>query len=264
MMVLMAQSRGGVRRSRLERANEVVTRREPFAVLSEEERNILIHEQSLMVELTPDEAISTLADLMPDVAERQQALDIIRYVAGSEAEMAEASKDRLAQLIRALDLEQHSIFPMTTNKTYDEIRIGDCAEINRRVERSDLVVFAHASGNFNPVHIPEDESCDPDKVAPSMWVGALFSAVLGNVLPGVGTLYRSQNLRFKTRAHLGDVLNIKVRALEKYPNREVKFTCLARLANGEVVAEGEAVVIAPDQSLKSEIETAGSDLTSSP
>ena len=104
MMVLMAQSRGGVRRSRLERANEVVTRRAPFAVLSEEERNTLIHEQSLMVEVSPDDAMATLADLIADMKERRQAIDIIKYVAGPDDEMAEASKDRLAQLIRALGL----------------------------------------------------------------------------------------------------------------------------------------------------------------
>ena len=142
---------------------------------------------------------------------------------------------------------------MASNKTYDEIRVGDSAEINRRVDRSDLVVFAHASGNFNPVHLPEDQSYDPDKVAPSMWVGALFSAVLGNVLPGVGTLYRSQNLVFKARAHLGDVITIKVTAREKLANREVKFACSATLSDGEVVAEGHAVVVAPTQSLESEI-----------
>ena len=143
---------------------------------------------------------------------------------------------------------------MATNKTYDEIRIGESAEISRKVERSDLVVFAHASGNFNPVHIPQEGSHDPDKVAPSMWVAALFSSVLGNVLPGVGTLYRSQHLTFKTRAHLGDRLTIKVTALEKLPNREVKFACSATLPNGDVVAQGQAVVVAPTQSLDSEIE----------
>ena len=104
MMVLMAQSRGGVRRCRLERANEVVTRRDPFTVLSEEERNTLIHEQSLMVELAPDQAMITLTDLIPDMKERRQALDIIKYVAGPEAEMAEASKQRLAQLTSGLGL----------------------------------------------------------------------------------------------------------------------------------------------------------------
>ena len=143
---------------------------------------------------------------------------------------------------------------MASNKTYDEIRVGDSAEIDRKVERSDLVVFAHASGNFNPVHIPEDALHDPDKVAPSMWVGALFSAVLGNVLPGIGTLYRSQNLVFNARARLGDTLKIKVTAVEKLPNREVKFACSATLANGDVVAQGDAIIIAPSQSLDSEIE----------
>ena len=83
---------------------------------------------------------------------------------------------------------------MRENKTYDELQVGDQATIKRVCTGNDLYVFAHASGNLNPLHLPGNqgeapEGSEPETVAPSMWVGALVSAVLGNVLPGPGTLY---------------------------------------------------------------------------
>ena len=62
-----------------------------------------------------------------------------------------------------------------------------------------------------------------------MWVGALISSVLGNILPGAGTLYKSQNLKFLDRAHLGDELSVKVRVRQKLPdNRIVLETFVTR------------------------------------
>ncbi|MEP5419204.1 MAG: enoyl-CoA hydratase, partial [Roseibium sp.] len=71
---------------------------------------------------------------------------------------------------------------MATNKTYDQISIGDTAEIVRECSSNDLLVFAHASGNLNPIHLPDTDWTGDgqiDKpVAPGMWVGTLASAVL--------------------------------------------------------------------------------------
>ena len=89
---------------------------------------------------------------------------------------------------------------MATNKTYDQIKVGDTAEIVRECSSNDLLVFAHASGNHNPIHLPDTDWTGDglvDKpVAPAMWVGGLASAVLGNILPGPGTIYKAQSFRF--------------------------------------------------------------------
>ena len=77
---------------------------------------------------------------------------------------------------------------MARNRTFNEIEIGDTATIRRVCTANDLVVFAHASGNLNPLMVPRDRdrsvNGDADKIAPSMWVGSQISAVLGNSLPG--------------------------------------------------------------------------------
>ena len=64
-----------------------------------------------------------------------------------------------------------------TNHLYDEIELGQEASISRVLTTNDLIVFAHASGNLNPIHLPEidgDGDGKPEAVAPSMWVGSLL------------------------------------------------------------------------------------------
>ena len=146
---------------------------------------------------------------------------------------------------------------MRENKTYDELEVGDEASIKRVCTGNDLYVFAHASGNLNPLHLPGAEAegaSDQEKIAPSMWVGALVSAVLGNVLPGPGTLYHSQSFRFLDRAHEGDELTVTVKVLEKLEDNLVKLSTTVKGRGGDGIAEGEATVYAPTQKIRVEDE----------
>ena len=135
------------------------------------------------------------------------------------------------------------------NRTWDEIAVGDVGELTRVCTADDIVVFVLASGNYNPAHLAPT----PEAVAPSMWVGSLFSSVLGNVLPGPGTTYRSQTLRFHERVHVGDELTIRVTVTDKREDeRLVILDCRLVNQRGELVADGVAEVIAPDHRLKAE------------
>jgi len=136
------------------------------------------------------------------------------------------------------------------NRTWDELRVGDEASIEKTVGARDLYLFAHASGNLNPLHMPTfdiDNDGISDAVAPSMWVGSLISSVLGNVLPGPGTLYRQQFFDFVGRAHVGDVIKIQVKLLEKLESPEVLFETNVSKLNGDLIASGRAVVNAPTE-----------------
>lgn len=140
---------------------------------------------------------------------------------------------------------------LITNTPFDRLTLGMEAESRRLCVADDLYVFAHASGNMNPLHIPDadgdgDGKPDPKAVAPAAWIGSLISAVLGNELPGPGTIYESQTLRFLGRAHAGDTLVIRVRLTGKADGRRVSFDTWVELADGTRILEGEAVVIAPD------------------
>ena len=148
------------------------------------------------------------------------------------------------------------------NKPYDQLRLGDSAELRRLCTEDDFYVFAANSGNHNPLHLScEDGDGDgrPEAIAPAMFVGALISAVLGNILPGAGTLYKTQHFEFTNRAMAGDELLARVRVTEKRANREVVLdTTVTRCADQAVIVTGTAVVIAPDRELSyREIEVPG-------
>jgi len=134
-----------------------------------------------------------------------------------------------------------------TNKLFDELEIGETASIVRVVTPDDLYVFAHVSGNLNPVNLPGSagaEAAGTGNPAPSMWLGSLFSAVLGNLLPGPGTLYESQTLRFHNRARAGDHLLVTVRVSGKRPPGTVVLE--TRIEHEDsLIVDGIAEVRAP-------------------
>lgn len=137
------------------------------------------------------------------------------------------------------------------NKPFAELEVGMTAEKHRLCVADDLYVFAHASGNFNPANLPSTETDrDPgmEPAAPAMWVAALISSVLGNDLPGPGTIYKSQSLRFVGRAHAGDQLVIRVTLTEKGADNQVTFQTQVFREDGTLLLEGEAIVIAPETS----------------
>ncbi len=134
-----------------------------------------------------------------------------------------------------------------TSKTYDDLVVGDQASITRVVTPDDLYVFAHLSGDLNPRNLPstgEFGAADDGSAAPAMWIGSLFSAVLGNVLPGPGTTYEAQTLRFHARAIVADSLTVTVRVQEKRPPRTVILRTFVE-RDGETIADGVAEVRAP-------------------
>lgn len=138
------------------------------------------------------------------------------------------------------------------SRAYADLQVGDTAGLERLCTANDLVVFAHASGNLNPLHLPSRDSDEKakDAVAPSMWIGSLFSALLGNRLPGVGTLYKAQSLRFHGRVRVGETVCISVTVKEKRADRVVVLDCRMSNEAGSLVAEGEAEVIAPETAVE--------------
>ncbi len=141
------------------------------------------------------------------------------------------------------------------NVPFDQLEVGMVAERTRTLKAEDLYVFANSSGNVNPMHLPKEDGDgdgQPESVAPGMWIASLISAVLGCKLPGPGTLYHAQTLRFVGRAHAGDELTCKVRLTEKGDDRLVKFDTWVEDGDGTRILEGEAEVFAPDKSMSFE------------
>ncbi len=135
------------------------------------------------------------------------------------------------------------------NRTYDELEIGDSAELSRVLRKEDIELFAVMSGDVNPAHLDE-EFAENDVfhkvIAHGMWGGALISAVLGVELPGPGTIYVAQSLAFRRPVGLGDAVIVRVTVAEKRPKGRVVLDCLCVNARGETVIDGQAEVIAPE------------------
>lgn len=136
------------------------------------------------------------------------------------------------------------------NKTFDEVHLGDSARLVRTLTKSDIEGFAAVSGDTNPTHLDSDYAADStlfrEIVGHSMWSGSLISSLLGNSLPGTGTVYLEQKLQFRQPVKLGDTVTVTVRAVAKNPeNKSITFDCLVINQHQERIAQGEAVVLAP-------------------
>ncbi len=105
MLILLAHARKSVRRDRLERSNELLTTKEPFASLGPATRARIIHEQGLIVEFEPVLALATLPGLVPGMAERRRAIHDCEFVLGAPGEMNEDTSEMLARIKTALDVE---------------------------------------------------------------------------------------------------------------------------------------------------------------
>jgi len=140
------------------------------------------------------------------------------------------------------------------NKTFDEIKVGDSAELTRTLGRQDIELFAVMSGDVNPAHVDEEYAKSDifhEVIAHGMWGGALISAVLGTELPGPGTIYLNQSLSFRRPVGLGDTVTVRVSVKEKKPQKKrLIFDCLCLNQDGETVIKGEADVIAPTEKVR--------------
>jgi len=129
----------------------------------------------------------------------------------------------------------------------DELHVGDSAEMAKTVTETDIALFAGVTGDFNPVHIDAvaaERSMFGGRVAHGMLSAGFISAVLGMRLPGPGSVYLSQSLRFTKPVRIGDTVTARVEVLEVIAaKRRVRLATTCRNQNGEVVVEGEAVVM---------------------
>ena len=140
------------------------------------------------------------------------------------------------------------------NRTYDELTVGDSASLVRTLTQDDIDLFAVVSGDVNPAHMdPAYAATDPfhEIVGHGMWSGSLISAVLGTKLPGPGTIYLSQELRFLAPIAVGDTITTTVTVREKLPaHHDLVLDCQCVNAAGVAAVAGVARVRAPTEKVR--------------
>lgn len=134
---------------------------------------------------------------------------------------------------------------------FDELTVGQTAEMSRVVGAADIEAFAEVSGDNNPVHLDEAYARTTtfgERIAHGMLSGAYISAILGTKLPGPGAIYLSQSLRFRRPVKIGDlvVAKVTVKSLDEGRSHVTLETHCE--VNGKTVVDGEALVIAPRRS----------------
>jgi phosphate acetyltransferase len=140
------------------------------------------------------------------------------------------------------------------NRTYDEIRVGDQASLQRTLSPRDIQLFAVMSGDVNPAHVDPEyakNSLFHEVIAHGMWGGALISTVLGTLYPGPGTVYIDQTLHFSRPVTLGDTITVTVTVKEKFDRtRHVVLDCQCVNQEGRSVIRGTAEVLAPAEKVR--------------
>ncbi|MFT5780888.1 MAG: 3-hydroxybutyryl-CoA dehydratase [Pseudomonas sp.] len=145
---------------------------------------------------------------------------------------------------------------LVQNFPYDTLEIGQTASFNKTVEERDVQLFAAASGDCNPVHLDAEfaaTSMFKERIAHGMFSGALISAAIACQLPGPGTIYLGQSLEFSRPVKLGDTLTVRLEVLEKLPKGRVTLATRVFNQREELVVDGQAKVLAPRESLSTEL-----------
>lgn len=138
---------------------------------------------------------------------------------------------------------------MIIGKTIEEINVGDKDFTEKTITETDVYLYAGITGDFNPAHINQvyaEGTMFKRRIAHGMLTAGLISQVLGMKLPGPGTIYLSQELKFMKPVRIGDTIHAEVEVEEviKEKNRVIlKTTC--KNQDDEIVLDGKAVVMAP-------------------
>jgi 3-hydroxybutyryl-CoA dehydratase len=112
------------------------------------------------------------------------------------------------------------------------------------VTEDDIELFAKATGDFNPVHLDQayaEKTIFKGRIAHGLLSVGIIYTVLGNILPGHGTIYLSQEVKFLAPVKIGDTITARVEVLELIPEKnraKFKTTCINQ--DGKVVIDGVA------------------------
>ncbi|HEM6266591.1 TPA: MaoC family dehydratase [Streptococcus suis] len=126
--------------------------------------------------------------------------------------------------------------------------VGQTGSFSKTITETDVVLFAGISGDLNPAHINEVEASKgmfKKRIAHGMLGASLISTVLGMYLPGPGTIYLGQNLKFLKPVAIGDTLTALATIIEKDEKGWLKLETTVTNQEGVVVISGQAKVIPP-------------------
>lgn len=133
--------------------------------------------------------------------------------------------------------------------TIDQIQLGDQASTKKSFSEKDVLAFAEVSTDFNPAHVDREypkTTMFKKQIVHGMLVGSLFSAIFGVQLPGLGSIYTKQSLKFIRPVYFGDDIEATVTVKEiNLEKGRVVFDCVAKNQDDQTVIVGEAEIMPP-------------------
>lgn len=148
-----------------------------------------------------------------------------------------------------LDHPNHHNLPVGTI-CIEDMELGMTRSIAKTITNEDIEMFAAVSLDHNPVHLDDDYAQDTifgGRIAHGMLTAGLISAVIGEQLPGHGSVYLGQSLKFTAPVRPGDRVEASVTVREiDHSRRRVTLDCIAAVGD-TVVLKGEALVLAPSR-----------------
>ena len=138
---------------------------------------------------------------------------------------------------------------MAEGKSIHELKVGDSAQISKMITEEVINDFARSTGDFNPIHLDQsyaEKTSFKGRIAHGLLSVGLLSTVLGNILPGHGTIYLSQEVKFLAPVRIGDTLTARVEVMELVAEKNrAKFRTTCMNQDGKEVADGAAWVMPP-------------------
>ncbi len=134
-------------------------------------------------------------------------------------------------------------------KTISDLEVGQKAEFSKTISESDIYLFAGITGDMNPAHINEafaSETHFKTRIAHGMLAAGFISAILGCQLPGPGTIYLSQDLKFTAPVRIGDTITAQAEVTSiDHEKHKVTLSTMCWNQDEKKVLVGTAVVSPP-------------------
>lgn len=131
----------------------------------------------------------------------------------------------------------------------EQIKIGDKVFVEKTISETDVYLFAGITGDLNPAHVNQikaEQTMFKGRIAHGILITGLISTCLGMYLPGPGTIYMSQQVRFTAPVHIGDTIKAEVEVIEiNLEKNRVKLKTICTNQYDKVVIDGEAMVMPP-------------------
>jgi 3-hydroxybutyryl-CoA dehydratase len=135
--------------------------------------------------------------------------------------------------------------------TIESLSPGVSVETSTTITAREIDLFAEATGDKNPVHLDEEFAATTQfggRIAHGMLTAGLVSAAIASKLPGPGSIYLGQTLRFTKPVRLGDTVTVRLEVIEVITaKRRVRLATTCTNQNGETVLDGEATVMVPGE-----------------